>query len=166
VPVKGARRHVNSGQMAEPHVYQNSPIVQSRERNPVLGSFAPDSLVRSGVGPIRLRTLFGSGFVVLHFAPDPAAATEFRTVAVTVPTAVPVTFLSVLPDASPDGPAVISDVDGSARGAFRAQNGDWFLIRPDGHVAYTGNGDATEIADAVRNAVRAVQKPAHQGATR
>jgi 3-(3-hydroxy-phenyl)propionate hydroxylase len=166
VPVKGARRHVNSGQMAEPHVYQNSPIVQSRERNPVLGSFAPDSLVRSGPGPIRLRTLFGSGFVVLHFAPDPAAATEFRTVAVTVPTAVPVTFLSVLPDASPDGPAVISDVDGSARGAFRAQNGDWFLIRPDGHVAYTGNGDATEIADAVRNAVRAVQKPAHQGATR
>lgn len=166
VPVKRARRHVNSGRMAEPHVYQNSPIVQSRERHPVLGSFAPDSMIRSGSSLIRLRTLFGSGFVALRFAPDPASATEFHTGAATVPTAVPVTFLSIVPTASSDEQAVLCDVDGSARAAFRAQNGDWFLIRPDGHVAYTGNGDATEIADAVKQAIRAAQISAHQGATR
>ncbi|HET9896225.1 MAG TPA: FAD-dependent monooxygenase [Streptosporangiaceae bacterium] len=166
VPVKGARRHVNSGRMAEPHVYENSPIVQSREHNPVLGSFAPDSMVRSGASLIRLRTLFGSGFVALRFAPDPAAATVFHAMAATVPTSVPARFLSIVPAASSDEPAVLCDVDGSVRAAFHAQNGDWFLIRPDGHVAYTGNGDAAEIADAVTRAVRAVGKPARQGVTR
>jgi 3-(3-hydroxy-phenyl)propionate hydroxylase len=166
VPFKGARRHVNSGKMAEPHVYQNSPIVQSRERNPVLGSFAPDSMLRSGADLIRLRTLLGAGFVALCFASDHAAAAEFHAKAAAAPPAVvPVTFLGVVPDASGDDPAVLRDVDGSARANFHARDGDWFLIRPDGHVAYTGNGDAAEIARAVTRAVLAVRKPAHQGVT-
>ena len=37
-----ARRHVNSGRMAEPYVYTDSPIVQPVADDPLLGSFAPD----------------------------------------------------------------------------------------------------------------------------
>ena len=166
VPLKRFRRHVNSGKMAEPHVYADSPIVQSRERNPVLGSFAPDAMVRLGAGRVRLRTRFGAGFVVLRFAPDPAAAAGYLTEAAGAATAVPVTYLAVVPSAAADPAAVLGDPDGSARASYRARDGDWFLIRPDGHVAYTGNGDAAEIADAVAQAVRAVPKPAHQGAAR
>jgi 3-(3-hydroxy-phenyl)propionate hydroxylase len=151
VPLKAVRRHVNSGRMAEPYVYQDSPIVQSRERNPVLGTFAPDGMVRYRGKSVRLRTLFGAGFVLLRFLPDAGSgdrpdtgdAARLRT----VPTAVPVAFLDVVPE------------DGALRRAYHAQDGDWFLIRPDGHVAGTGNGSAEEFAAAVAFAIRAVPGP-------
>jgi len=75
--------------------------------------------------------------------PDPGDAARLRT----VPTAVPVAFLDVVPE------------DGALRRAYHAQDGDWFLIRPDGHVAGTGNGSAEEFAAAVAFAIRAVPGP-------
>jgi len=156
LPVKGMRRHVNSGRMAEPHVYQDSPIVQPPGRNRVLGSFAPDGTVLLGSQSLRLRTLLGAGFVGLFFAPDRGAAGKLLAEAAAVPTAVPVTVLGVAPDGEHGEPPVLADADGSVRAAFGARDGDWFLIRPDGHVAYTGNGDAARFADAAARAVRAV----------
>jgi 3-(3-hydroxy-phenyl)propionate hydroxylase len=162
VPFKGARRHVNSGRMAEPYVYDASPIVQSREHNPVLGSFAPDGLVGFGQGRVRLRTRFGAGFVALYFAPDPAAAAAFLAAVADAETAIPVTGLGVVPRELPQTPDVVSDPDGALLHAYGARQDDWFLIRPDGHVAATGTG-AAGFADVVARAVSAVKKPTHQG---
>ena len=170
LPVKALRRHVNSGKMAEPHVYVDSPIVQSSDQNSVLGSFAPDGQVRLGTATARLRSLLGGGFVGLYFAADSPAATRFLVEAANVATATPVSFVAVVPNGSdaepPESPAsatLVSDVDGSARASYRAVAGDWFLVRPDGHVAYTGNGDPEAIAEATARAVGNVRQPVQEG---
>lgn len=165
LPLKSLRRHVNSGRMAEPHVYESSPIVQPREHNPVLGSFAPDGSVRRGTVPTRLRTLLGGGFVGLCFFADTETATRSLAGA-SAAAPVPVGFVAVVPDAgdAPAGPSVVvSDVDGAVRAAYGARPGDWFLIRPDGHVAYTGNGDLAALAAATALAIGGVPQPVQEG---
>jgi 3-(3-hydroxy-phenyl)propionate hydroxylase len=166
LPVKALRKHVNSGRMAEPYVYGDSPIVQPREHSPVLGAFAPDGAVRLGAGTTRLRTTLGAGFVALCFARDSAAAKRFLAEAAVVATAVPVTCVGIVPDVPADAesdPSIVVDVDGSVRAAYRAQDGDWFLVRPDGHVAYTGHGDAEALVGATAQAIRAVPRSVRQG---
>lgn len=167
LPVKSLRRHVNSGRMAEPFVYWSSPIVQAREHNPVVGSFAPDGLVRQGATTVRLRTLLGSGFVGLCFFTDTDTARRSLAGVAAVTTVVPVSFIGVVPDvcAASDGmPAVVSDVDNAAQAAYRARPGDWFLVRPDGHVAWSGDGDLTAFVDAVARATGGVPQPVQEGA--
>ncbi|NYV78121.1 FAD-dependent monooxygenase, partial [Streptomyces sp. UH6] len=75
-PFQRVRDHVNSGKMAEPHSYTDSPVVESTDRHPLLGSFAPDARI-SAPGARRVRELYGQGFTGLYFAPDRAAAREF-----------------------------------------------------------------------------------------
>jgi len=68
-----AQKHVNSGRMAEPFVYTESPIVQQADDS-LLGSFAPD--MRIVDEPSRLRRLLGHRFVALCFATTGARAAE------------------------------------------------------------------------------------------
>jgi 3-(3-hydroxy-phenyl)propionate hydroxylase len=139
-----ARRHVNSGRMAEPYVYTDSPIVQRRGDDALLGSFAPDGRVRVGAESTRLRRLLGDGFVGLCFAPDAARAAELVDGARARPWRVPARLVAVLPAGTAAGdlpahvtvahaedPALLRDYDG--------EHGTWWLARPDGHLAARGD---------------------------
>ncbi|MBP2326416.1 2-polyprenyl-6-methoxyphenol hydroxylase-like FAD-dependent oxidoreductase [Kibdelosporangium banguiense] len=151
-PVKSLRRHVNSGRMAEPHVYRESPIVEPPGDSPVLGSFAPDGKVIIDTRKVRLRTLLGHDFVGLYFGSDPAAAVRFAH------EALPTRSVLVLPDGVqpqglPDDVTVVYEKDSKLRASYGATDGTWFLIRPDGHVAATGNAaDASRFAEVLRRA--------------
>lgn len=144
-PFQGARDKVNSGRMAEPHRYVDSPVVQPAEGHPLLGAFAPDARI-TAPGATRVRQLYGAGFTVLHFAEDRDAARAFaervladtrgldvRVVAVlregelAVPTAGPAADM-------PDGVTVLRDRDRVLHAAYQAPEGSCLVVRPDGHV--------------------------------
>ncbi|MGE5830280.1 MAG: FAD-dependent monooxygenase, partial [Micromonosporaceae bacterium] len=159
-PVKSLRRHVNSGRMAEPFVYNDSPIVEPRGDNPVVGMFAPDGLVRHAGATVRLRTLLGAGFVGLFFGADAGAASRFAAQAGARPGDVPARLVLVLPsDVDPSGVTgaddlpviVVSDVDDGMRTRYGARDGSWFVVRPDGHIgAVREAARAGEFVDIVR----------------
>src|SRR5215470_2752294 len=71
-----ARKHVNSGRMAEPYTYTDSAIVQRAGGDPMLGSFAKDGRITAGGEKSRLRRLLGEQFVGLVFASDAKRAGE------------------------------------------------------------------------------------------
>ncbi|WP_312897147.1 FAD-dependent monooxygenase [Kitasatospora kifunensis] len=153
--VESVRGKVNSGRMAEPYVYRESPLVTDAASHPLAGAFAPDGYLlrpsgeqspgqRDGQGQqhgsqarCRLRRLFGQEFVVLHFpvAQDPAL---FAKATAHLPARVwPV--LAVETDGTGHGTVV--DQDGAVHAAYGATGPCWFLIRPDGHIAATGPAD-------------------------
>jgi 2-polyprenyl-6-methoxyphenol hydroxylase-like FAD-dependent oxidoreductase len=143
-PVRSLRRHVNSGRMAEPFVYDNSPIVEPRGSNPVVGMFAPDGLVRHAGATVRLRTFLGAGFVGLFFGAHAAATARLAMQAAAPSGGVPARLVLVLPSGKDcagvtgtgDPPiVVVSDVDDGLRARYGAGDGSWFVVRPDGHVA-------------------------------
>jgi len=113
-PVKSVRDKVNSGRMAEPYVYDDSPIVDRDGAHPLLGHFAPDAYVSVGRRRERIRRFFGDGFVVLRFG-------EGSEVMV--------------------GSAVVDDTDGSLRDAYRVERPVSLLVRPDGHIAAVVEGE-------------------------
>lgn len=153
--VKPLRRHVNSGRMAEPYVYAGSPIVDSSGKHPLLGVLAPDlEVVVKGVRT-RLRRLFGRKFVVLCFARDAAAAATFRDRDLPVATR----LLVVLPagsQADPEDEALVVEAEPDAGVAYRTAETTWYLVRPDGHVAATGDGESIDtLPDVVTACARA-----------
>lgn len=127
-PLTRMRRHVNSGRMAEPFTYTDSPIVRSGG-NPVVGAFAPDGWVERAGERVRLRTLFGAGFVCLRFTAGGLSLQALRVGAVPEP-----------------GHFTLADPSGRVREIYRAQEDDWFLVRPDGHIAASGGPDV-DVAD-------------------
>jgi 2-polyprenyl-6-methoxyphenol hydroxylase-like FAD-dependent oxidoreductase len=150
-PVRSARDRINSGKMAEPFVYADSPIVDPPDRHPLTGHFAPDGWVSVGGRQQRIRTLFGTEFVGLYFGSDAATARQFVIDALAEKPAVPAHLVLVL-DAGID----LSDADlpesvqvvhadshaspkdeshGSLRAAYHAEQPCWLLVRPDGHIA-------------------------------
>jgi 3-(3-hydroxy-phenyl)propionate hydroxylase len=155
-----ARRWVNSGRMSRPFTYRASPILAPddaprgawRDALPP-GARAPDAACvlvdgpgSPGARPIRLRKLFGAGFVALYFAPDRASAQRVaeRNAAAGHPFAV--TLWPVSPDSrwDPLVPRMLWDDLGELRHAFGAAPGALFLVRPDGYVAarrYAVHGD-------------------------
>lgn len=159
-PLALARRHVNSGTMAEPYVYTDSPLVDPTGQYPLTGSFAPDGWVRVEGRARRIRTLFGSGFIGLCFGADAEAARRFVDAARAHPLPVPVRLVVVLDagaelDASElPGPVdVVHDADGQVRAAYQARRPGWVLVRPDGHIAAAGVQRAGEFAAALRRSV-------------
>ncbi|MFD9539193.1 FAD-dependent monooxygenase [Streptomyces sp. NPDC060022] len=155
-PFQGARDKVNSGRMAEPHTYIDSPVIQSAELHPLLGAFAPDARI-TAPGAARIRQLYGTGFTVLHFAQDRAAARAFaeRALADTrgldtnlvvvlregelaVPTAGPA-------DDMPDGVTVLRDRDSVLREAYRSPEGTCLIVRPDGHIGAVADTARPEL---------------------
>ena len=112
------RRRVNSGKLAEPFVYRDSPIV-SRGATPaaqaaapaVAGAVAPDVALAGGG---RLRERFGRGFVVL-VAGDGAQLPALEALAWPVPVTV-VAGPELTRAFAPDGPRA-------------------WVVRPDGHLA-------------------------------
>jgi len=167
--VTSVRGKINSGRMAEPYSYRESPLVTEPASHPLVGAFAPDGHVRSGTGPGapagapeerdrgRLRRLLGEGFVVLHFPlgqePEPFAKAAAH---------LPVRVRAVLPTGHEDAgrETVVDDDGGAVHAAYGVSGPCWFLVRPDGHIAATG-----PAADPVRAADRLAAALATASAT-
>jgi 2-polyprenyl-6-methoxyphenol hydroxylase-like FAD-dependent oxidoreductase len=133
------RRLVNSGRLAQPFTYANSPIVVADERDPGLppiGSVAPDAACRSlGAQPVmRLRDLFGTSFVALLMADAPREAATAAIRASRLAWPAPCEVVAIGPDAPLAGVTVLADAEGEIRRAYGA-GPSAFLIRPDGHLA-------------------------------
>jgi 2-polyprenyl-6-methoxyphenol hydroxylase-like FAD-dependent oxidoreductase len=134
------RRLVNSGRLAQPFSYADSPIVvaDTREaRIPAIGGVAPDAPCRSPDTPTvtRLRDLFGAGFVALLVADSPrdAAAAAIRASRLAWPA--PCQVAAVGPDGPLTGVTVLLDEEEEIRRAYGGAGASAYLIRPDGHLA-------------------------------
>jgi 2-polyprenyl-6-methoxyphenol hydroxylase-like FAD-dependent oxidoreductase len=126
-----AKPMVNSGKLAEPYWYTNSPlttpgipltdfpVAPGALRPPVPGVLCPDGPCLADGTRTRLRRLFGRSFVILTELPGQAAAAQAAA------SAGPVTALAL---------AQI-DTDGLLRPALAATRQSVHIIRPDGHLA-------------------------------
>lgn len=120
VPFPRLRRHVNSGRLSEPFSYPDSPIA------PDAGHPAPDARCAVAGCRTRLRDQFGSGFVVILFAPASVPQLD--------PELPPTRLLRVAPEAS-DEPDVVADPDGVIAARYGTGPAGAVVVRPDGHVA-------------------------------
>jgi 2-polyprenyl-6-methoxyphenol hydroxylase-like FAD-dependent oxidoreductase len=138
------RRRVNSGRLAQPYVYADSPIVvpgPEEARLPLHGDVAPDAPCRV-IGPEaespveRLRDLIGPCFVALLVCgkgsriASPAAVRAAR-----LAWPAPCLIVVVGPSAALSPAIVLEDVDGVLARRYGAAGQRAWLIRPDGHVA-------------------------------
>ena len=143
-PVRAVRRHINSGRMAEPYVYTDSPLVDATSGHPLIGHFAPDGWVSAAGRRKRIRRLFGAQFVVVYFGTDASAARRFVGQAFTRPSPVPTRLVLVLPTGTeigdlPTQVTVVHDADDGLRTDYHVRRPTWMLIRPDGHIASAGD---------------------------
>lgn len=143
------RRQVNSGKMVQPFSYRDSPLLSPDDspaeawlNAPAVGSKLRDAacLLVTAEGerqPIFLRSLIGEGMLVLLCGSDPQKASEFfREARVGLPN-LPIRMLPLLsriPDPVLGEPALV-DASGTLQQALAAQEGTFYLIRPDGHIA-------------------------------
>jgi len=122
-----ARAQVNSGKLAEPYWYLDSPLTTGsplqdfptgpgQPRPPVAGVLCPDAPVSILAEPsiTRLRELFGTGLTVLGHAITPTVDIEAPTRQYRLD---------------------LIDHDGLAAEALRAAPGWCAVVRPDGHLA-------------------------------
>jgi hypothetical protein len=144
-----ARPLVDSGKLAEPYWYLDSPlttpagpvedfpVAPGAPRPPVPGVLCPDGACVAGGTRTRLRRLFGAGLVVLASGRETAAvAARAAEAAVSAP----VTTYA-LDDLDDLGPAA------ALREALRARPGDHLVVRPDGHLAAVLAGpDPADVA--------------------
>lgn len=148
------RRLVNSGRLAQPFSYADSPIVvaEAREaRIPPIGGVAPDAPCRShDAAPVtRLRDLFGAGFVALLVtdAPRDAASIAIRASRLAWPA--PCQVVAIGPDGPLNGVTVLADAEGEIRRAYGGAGPSAYLIRPDGHLAAWVPLRRTDAVDAM-----------------
>ena len=148
------RRLVNSGRLAQPFSYADSPIVvaESREeRIPAIGGVAPDAPCRSleGASVTRLRDLFGTGFVALLVgdAPRDAATAAIRASRLAWPA--PCQIVAIGPEGPLNGVTVLSDDEGEIRRAYGGAGPAAFLLRPDAHLAAWVPLRRTDAVDAL-----------------
>jgi 3-(3-hydroxy-phenyl)propionate hydroxylase len=144
VRLPALRRRVNSGRLAQPFVYADSPIVvpgPDDARLPGHGDVAPDAPCRV-IGPPpespveRLRDLIGPCFVALLVCGTgsriaaPAAVRAAR-----LAWAAPCRIVVVGPTAPISPATVLQDVTGALARRYGAAGSRAWLIRPDGHIA-------------------------------
>ncbi|WP_433237402.1 FAD-dependent monooxygenase [Actinomadura nitritigenes] len=127
----GARARIDSGKLAEPYWYLDSPLTTpsgpadrfpraaGAVRPPVPGVLCPDGPCVVGGRATRLRRLFGTEFVALAAAGE--RCDRIRVSAAGVPLAVHA--LDAI------------DASGAVRAALRAGPDTVHLVRPDGHLA-------------------------------
>ncbi|MVZ99617.1 pentachlorophenol monooxygenase [Actinomadura sp. LD22] len=127
----GARARIDSGKLAEPYWYLDSPLTTpsgaaggfprapGAARPPVPGVLCPDGPCVVDGRATRLRRLFGTEFVAL--AADEAGRARIQGSAGGVPVAVHA--LDAI------------DTTGAVRTALEAGPGTVHLVRPDGHLA-------------------------------
>ncbi|MFB9895763.1 FAD-dependent monooxygenase [Planobispora takensis] len=124
-----ARAEIDSGKLAEPYWYVDSPLTTSGgpvptepgvPRPPSPGVICPDGPVVVAGRPTRLRRLLGSGFVVLTARADRVEAARSACAG---PVPVEVYGLTDI------------DAEGVVTGALRACGDSVHLVRPDGHLA-------------------------------
>lgn len=149
-----ARAEIDSGRLAEPFWYVDSPVVTPDATRPfsppgrgqapavVPGVLLPDAPVRVPGRPAvgRVRQLFGSGLVAL-VAPegDRGSVEKVLAGAVSAPCDV--------------YPLVDVDVEGVLSSALEPRPAEVWLLRPDGHVAAASTADPEELAVVARRAV-------------
>ncbi|HEX6872625.1 MAG TPA: hypothetical protein VF163_16125, partial [Micromonosporaceae bacterium] len=152
-PFQSARDRVNSGRMAEPYVYAESPLVEPGQSSPLAGHFAPDGWVRTPRGRQRLRTLFGTDFTLLLWTDDRDSPGDWNGVA---PAVVPLRVVAVLPPGARPNAGAVSAEDVTLRDAYGMRGGGWTLVRPDGHVAASaiGPADPARTATLLRRCAR------------
>jgi 3-(3-hydroxy-phenyl)propionate hydroxylase len=148
-PFRAIRRHVNSGRMAEPFVYTDSPIVAPASQHPLLGRLAPDGWVEVAGRRQRLRRLFGQEFVALCFGVlmEPAISD------------LPVRYVVVLPEPVDHAGQAVVAVDRSGRLAaeYRMTTPGWLLVRPDGHIA-AASDRPEDLAGALRRSAYLLER--------
>jgi 2-polyprenyl-6-methoxyphenol hydroxylase-like FAD-dependent oxidoreductase len=142
-----ARRLIDSGTLAEPYWYLDSPLTTPHPtathfpttpgipRPPLPGVLCPDAPCRLPGRPdlTRLRQLFGAGFVVLTARRSPCP---------------PDTTIPVITYALPT-----IDPTGTARQALHTTTDSVHLVRPDGHLAAVlPHLDTTTLTAALRRA--------------
>lgn len=153
--VPAMRRFVNSGKMAEPHVYTESPIVAGG--HVLSGKLAPDGKVYEKGVETRLRKYFGHAFACVYFAKDAEDATAFVKHQEDTTNQPGIGIVVVLPSAQaiesigPNTCIVTSD-DPDLTEHYGCRRGEWILVRIDGHVASHG-AHADRVLDAFRSAV-------------
>jgi 3-(3-hydroxy-phenyl)propionate hydroxylase len=148
------RRLVNSGRLAQPFSYADSPIVVADTRDariPAIGAVAPDAPCSSldTVPVTRLRDLFGAGFVALVVGNTPrdAAAAAIRASRLAWPA--PCQIVAIGPDGPLAGVTVLKDSEEEIRGAYGEAGPSAYLIRPDGHLAAWIPLKRTDAVDAL-----------------
>jgi 3-(3-hydroxy-phenyl)propionate hydroxylase len=139
------RRLVNSGRLAQPFVYADSPIVlPSPAAGPLPGAVAPDAPCHiPGVPNVaRLRQLVGPDFLGLWFDPGDGPHAAAPTVP---PAAAPARLYAVRRAADAEAAALptVADAEGALARAYAATPGLLAVIRPDGHLAAMLPGAST-----------------------
>ena len=148
-----AREMVDSGRLAEPYWYTESPLTTIGPHDPdmmdtppgtprpiVPGVLCPDApcSVAGGRDVEQIRDLFGSGFVLL-VAGDAMGAVA----AVTDRTNAPVAGYDLN----------VVEPSGLMRGALHLADGEAALVRPDGHIAALGLADPASVTVAISTAL-------------
>ena len=150
-----ARAKVNSGRMAEPFWYVDSPLTtpsathvfpgrppKGEDPVPAPGVIAPDVEVLVPSGEVaRIRSLARHGVLVLVGADLSVAAVTDALAGLRCPTTV-----LALAEVDPDG---------SVADALGAAPGEAWIIRPDAHIAAV----VTSVAEAADAAYRAIGAP-------
>ena len=135
------RRLVNSGRLAQPFSYADSPIVvpaSSDPRLPEMGAVAPDAACRpiaGADGPTRIRELLGGSFVAMLLGDHSRQATTAAIRASRLAWPAPCDVVAIGPDKPLANVTVLADSNGEIRRAYGGAGSSAYLVRPDGHLA-------------------------------
>ncbi|HLA64968.1 MAG TPA: FAD-dependent monooxygenase [Candidatus Saccharimonadales bacterium] len=153
------RRLVNSGRLAQPFVYADSPIIarsKPDQRVPTVGAAMPDAacsvLGRTPRVPgriARVRDLFGDQFVALLVVNGEKQAASAAVRAMRLAWAAPCRVALVGASRPLAGVTVLSDPSGELRRSFGGAGSYAFLVRPDGHLAASLPLPSVEAVDAL-----------------
>ena len=149
-----ATGYVNSGRMAEPCVYTDSPIIEPQAEQPLVGRFGPDAPVTVEGKATRIRRLFGHDFVLLFFGePNGLSAARAAAACEHLPVRA-VAVCAVNHSERPPGVTVVCDPGGTAHRTYGAAGPSWYLVRPDGYVAAAGAaGDLNRLPEVLQHCV-------------